>query len=374
MFFASVRKIEHLLPGMIIGVDAGALSISDKRLKVGVWRVTFELLKALSSIDRSKCYRLYSFAPIDKIVMKEFRSNMQNIVLSPSVWYMKVRLPLELSIHPVDIFLGLSQSIPGIHVKKTITFIYDIGFLQYPEKYGSSANKLKIQTAYAVQHSDDIITISESVKKDLIETYHIKANHIQVCYPGVSDVFQQTGKKEKKSYPYFLFVGSLWKGKNIPTLLSAFHKAINKAKLPHHLILIGGDYWPDREIEEIMKQGGLQSRIHILGHVSDTTLSQYYRGATALVTMTVTEGFCMPVAEAMASGCPVIASNIGPITETTGGSAILVDPFDKKACADAMIKMATDDSLRQRLRIRGLETVKKYSWKMFAENVYRIME
>ena len=359
---------------MIIGVDAGALSISDKRLKVGVWRVTFELLKALSSIDRSKCYRLYSFTPIEKKVLKEFGSTMQNIVLSPSVGYMKVRLPLELSIHPVDIFLGLSQSIPGIHVKKTITFIYDIGFLQYPEKYGSSANKLKIQTAYAAQHSDDIITISESVKKDLIDTYHIKANHIQVCYPGVSDIFKQTGKKEKRPYPYFLFVGSLWKGKNIPVLLRAFHRFVNKKTLQHHLVFIGGDYWHDEEIEKTIQQLKISKRVHLLGHVPDTVLSQYYRGATALVTMTLTEGFCMPVVEAMASGCPVIASNIGPITEITRGSAVLINPSDEKAYVDAMVKMATDDFLRRRLRELGLKTAKKFSWNQFAEKVNRIME
>jgi alpha-1,3-rhamnosyl/mannosyltransferase len=359
---------------MIIGVDAGALSISDPRLKVGVWRVTFELLKALSSIDRSKCYRLYSFAPIEKKVMKEFRSNMQNIVLSPSVGYMKVRLPLELSIHPVDVLLGLSQSIPRIHVKKTITFIYDIGFLQYPDKYGSSADKLKDQTAYAAQHSDDIVTISQSVKKDLIETYHIKANHIQVCYPGVSDVFTQTGKKEEKSYPYFLFVGSLWKGKNIPTLLRAFQRFLNKNTLPHHLVFIGGDYWHDEEIEKTIQQLEISECVHLLGHVPDTVLSQYYRGATALVTMTLTEGFCMPVVEAMASECPVIASNIGPISEITRGSAVLINPLDEKACAEVMIKMATDDFLRRKLRDCGLETAKKFSWNQFAEKVNRIME
>jgi glycosyltransferase involved in cell wall biosynthesis len=358
---------------MIIGVDAGALSISDERLKVGVWRVTFELLKKLSSIDTRNFYRLYSFAPIPKNILNKLGTNMMNIILTPSVGYMKFRLPLELMLRPVDLFLGLSQALPYMRHGKKIGFIYDIGFLLYPEKYGLSAGRLKNQTEDIADRSDDIITISQSVKTDIHTLYGVPNEKIHVCYPGVSSVFTRTGKKETKRYPYFLFVGSLWKGKNIPVLLSAFHRFINRTPLPHHLVLVGGDYWQDPEIGLTLKRLNLNTRIHFLGHVADERLAGYYRGATAFVMATLTEGFCLPVVEAMASGCPVIASHIRTISEVLGHAGILVNPTDTKGLCDSMTLIATDNKKRVRYQLLGFKRVKNYSWDVFAEKVYNII-
>ena len=102
---------------MMIGVDAGALSITDERLRVGVWRVTFYLLRELSSLDRNNTYRLYSFRPIDRDVMKYFGSNMQNVVLTPTIGWSSVRLPLELTLRPVDVFFGFSANTPLFPIK-----------------------------------------------------------------------------------------------------------------------------------------------------------------------------------------------------------------------------------------------------------------
>ena len=276
-------------------------------------------------------------------------------------------------LHPVDIFLGLSQALPFMSYGKKIGFIYDIGFLKYPEKYGTSADKLKDQTHYIAKHSDDIVTISQSVKKDICHEYNTPKERIHVCYPGVSDVFTQAGKKETKPYPYFLFVGSLWKGKNIPCLLSAFHQFYTKTPYPHHFILAGGDYWQDTDIEKTIQKFRLGKRVHFVGHVTDTRLACLYRGAEALVILTLTDGFCIPVVEALRCGCPVIASNIGPIAEITGKSAILVDPTHDNECFHVMKQIVSNRLLRQKLRERGLETSEKYSWDAFGKEICHII-
>src|SRR3989344_5851009 len=98
---------------MVIVVDAGALAISDERLKVGVWRVTFNLLRELGNLDRNNKYRLYSFRPISRGAMAHFGSNMVNIVLTPAIGWSSVRLPIELRLRPVDVFLGLAQVLPA---------------------------------------------------------------------------------------------------------------------------------------------------------------------------------------------------------------------------------------------------------------------
>jgi glycosyltransferase involved in cell wall biosynthesis len=356
---------------MIIGVDAGALSISDDRLKVGVWRVSFELLKSLSRIDKKNIYRLYSFSPIPQETMSQLGVNMKNIVLMPSVGFMKVRLPIELTRRPVDVFLGLSQCLPRMRKGKKIGFVYDIGFLSYPSMYGTSAEALKKQTHYLMKKADHIITISDSVKKDIHASYTCLEEYIHVCHPGVSRVFSQNTKKEKKKYPYFLFVGSLRKGKNIPDLIQAFQLCITKYKLPHHLILVGGDYWKDESIDTAINTYKVQHKVHSVGHVSDAELARLYKGATAFVTMSRIEGFCIPIVEAFASGCPVIASDIDPIRELVGSAGILVDPNSVHKVAVAMGTMATDVRIHQMYEKRGMTKAKKYTWNEFAKGVYK---
>src|SRR5690348_10387687 len=146
---------------MIIGVDAGALSIRDERLRVGVWRVTFNLLAQLSKLDPKNEYRLYTFLPIDKEVMQALGANIKNVVIRPAIGWSKIGLPLELKRHPVNIFLGLSQMIPKSSARN-IGFIYDLGFIHYPQAYPGSLRKLKKQTEQVAERSDRIITISDA--------------------------------------------------------------------------------------------------------------------------------------------------------------------------------------------------------------------
>ncbi len=79
---------------MIIGVDAGALSIHDERLRVGVWRVTYNLLRDLGAIDKKNEYRLYSFEPVDREVMRAFGPRMKNMVVRPKIGWSMIQLPI----------------------------------------------------------------------------------------------------------------------------------------------------------------------------------------------------------------------------------------------------------------------------------------
>src|SRR3990172_323750 len=97
---------------MTIGIDAGALAVRDERLKVGVYQITLHLLEELSRIDTANEYRLYSFLPLENNILSKFGKNMRNVVITPATGWMTWRLPLELLLRPVDVFLGPPQSIP----------------------------------------------------------------------------------------------------------------------------------------------------------------------------------------------------------------------------------------------------------------------
>ena len=354
---------------MNIGVDAGALSISDERLKLGVYWVNVNLLRELGEIDKTNTYFLYSFTPIAREVMESFGPRMINTVLAPQMGWAAIRLPLELKLHPVDLFLGLSQFIPPSK-SYNIGFIYDLGFLRHPEAYPDSQIKLAQITDNLVDRSNQIITISRAVKDDVVGRYSLEPKKVTMAYPGVNETFTPKGPAHEAEHPYFLFVGALKPGKNIPFLLRGFARFLTMQKNAFDLYLVGGEYWKDPDIQKEIEELHLVSRVQKLGFVPDTQLAGYYRGALAFVSPSLYEGFCLPAVEAMACGCPVVGSTEGAFPEVVGDGGILVDPYDSKALTAAMEVMANDKIKRFSYVKKGLQRSRKYSWKTFASRVH----
>jgi glycosyltransferase involved in cell wall biosynthesis len=356
---------------MKIGVDAGALGVTDERLKVGVYRVISNMLRVLGELDDTNQYYLYSFDPIDPSLMREFGPNMENRVLWPVKGWFRLRLPMELRLHPVDLFLATSQALPRT-TTKTIGFVYDLGFLHHPSSYPGSCRKLVRQTKRLVQRADAIITISKSVKKDIEATYE-RTDSVSIAYPGISNVFTKYSHFHPDSRPYFLFVGALKKGKNIPTLIRSFAQFLSTEKMPYDLIVVGGDYWRDKNITSACRALRLQGRITFAGYVTDEKLAHYYRGAVALVSPSLHEGFCLPAVEAMASGCPVIGSKAPAMPEIIGKAGLLVNPHSVSEIAGAMAKVAGSKKLRTSLVQKGIIRSQKFSWETFGKSVLRVI-
>ncbi len=357
---------------MIIGIDAGMLGITDERLQVGVWRVAVELLKQLGNMG-SNTYRLYSFHPIDPQLLAQLGTTMKNIVLFPSTGFLKIRLSIELFLHPVDCFLALGQALPMVLPKKTIGFVYDVAFLQSPRAYPGSYERLKDQTNDLVKRASHIVTISHTVKKDLIDTYDISDVKISVAYPGLGNEFSLKGKTIQRERLYFLFVGSLKKGKNVPFIIDAFAQFLLTTDKQFDLLLIGSNYWEDPEINQSISLYHLQDRVKRMGFVSDSDLACYYRGATALVSPSIAEGFGLPVVEAMASGCPVIVSDSSVFKEIVGDAGIFVNPRDGKDLSQAMQKVL-DISTRKTMNKLGIKRSKLYTWQLFAQRVLQCIK
>lgn len=355
---------------MVIGVDAGSLSITDERLKVGVWRVTFNLLKEFALIDKENEYRLFSFQKIDREVMNVFGPNVENKVITPATGWSSFWLPLELKRRPVDIFLGLSQSLPNAE-SHNIGFIYDLAFFYEPAAYGKSFFQLKKQTDDLVKRANHIITISHASKRDILERYAIEKDRVTVCYPGVDEQFssKETFIREN-SLPYFLFVGSLNRAKDIPLALHTFALFLKKIKQPYDFLLIGGDYWPDPAINESIHLYQLEDRVKRLGFITDEELPMYYRGATAFFTTAVREGFCLPAVESMACGTPVVAVDRGAMKEVVGDGGLVASSIDSSDIADLLFTIATKQKQREILTQLAMKRAQTFSWKSFAACVY----
>lgn len=362
---------------MKIGIDGGALSISDDRLKVGVYRVASHVVNDLPALRVKDSYRVYGFGRGDRMMNGANRKNVQYVSL-PRPGYQKIWQPIDIIQNPIQVYLGISQSIPLLpsilcDVRK-IGFIYDVGFLTHPGLYPDSFGALTAQTAAVISRADHILTISHASKAAITSAYGLADNRVSVSYLGVEPIFSEKCPAQKASRPYFLYVGALKRGKNIPMMLRAFAAFLAQSKKPYDFVLIGSDYWMDPDIAGTIEELGIAKRVRLLGFLSDKHLAAYYRGATALVTVSLVEGFGLPATEAMSAGCPVIASDVGSYPEVVGTSGLLVSPTDSTGIASAMIRMASDASFRTTCITRGHKQAKRYSWAAFIKGVARTIE
>lgn len=360
---------------MIIGLDAQMLAVKDDRLKVGVYRYVLGVLTELSKLDTTNQFRLYSGEPIDPDIVKQFSELWYPLVLRPMKAWQRLRLPLSLALHPVHMFLGFGQSLPRIvgPVSK-IGVIYDLGFFDYPDAYPRSYRRLVRQTNQLINRQSAVITISESVKDAILRQYKLSPDRIHVASPGVEPIFTPQGDKKMFSYPYILHVGSLKPGKNIPLLLKIFAQYRRQYHSDIHIVLAGGSYWPDPRITEVIKEEDLADVVHDVGHVSDNELAEYYRGALALVVTSRTEGFCIPVIEAMASGLPVIAPRLPIFEEVVADTSLLCDTGKYQSYVDVLHQLITMPDLQRAISAKGIAKSSRYTYAAAAQVYKKVIE
>lgn len=354
---------------MIIGVDAACLAVKNPNLKAGIYIVTYNLLCELARIDKKNTYFLYSFSPIDQKLMRKFPEYSKNIIAKPTRGWHHIGLPLMFLAKRPEVFLAMSQAMPRFHPFKTVGFIHGLDFL--PEFHGIRSAKMKHDTQYLVDSAQKIITTSAFLKNEINSLYG--KTSVSVVPLGVNKVLFENVKSYKKKTPYFLFVGTLKASKNISVLLESFAQFLKESNQQYSLVLIGSNFWLDKGIQASIQRLRLKQNITILPPLEQKTLAKYYKGALALVMPSLYEGFGLPAIEAMALGCPVIASNVGALPEVVGNAGLLADPTDHTKFAKLMGKVAVDKKFRQTLIVRGKVQAKKFTWGHFAKEVLAIM-
>lgn len=238
----------------------------------------------------------------------------------------QIRLPRIIQSVKADLLFSPHFTVPLRCPVPFVVTIHDLILHRYPNK--ASLVKIlayRFQMKHAVSHARSIITVSEFVKRELLLQYGESiASKTSVITEGVSEMYVPADKEAidavRSRYhltkPYLLYVGNAKQHKNLSTLLAAF----TMADLPgiELLLLTAGS--------EIDRLGELPPTVRRVENLRDDELPALYSGALACVTASLYEGYCLPIAEALACGCPVIASNASAIPETAAGHAVLLDP------------------------------------------------
>jgi glycosyltransferase involved in cell wall biosynthesis len=216
--------------------------------------------------------------------------------------------------------------------------------------------------------ADKILAISQSTKNDLIDYYKLPADKITVTHLASSI---KPAKNQVGSYPsdpYFLYVGTRRQYKNFVFFISAISPLV-KAKSNLQVFCAGGDKFTKEELE-LFKELNILDKVR-LESASDQNLQKLYSRATAFFYPSLYEGFGIPILEAMNSGCPVAASNVSSIPEVGGDAICYFDPLDKSSIYDVAKSLLEDEPLRQRLKEKGYQRAKKFSWKKTTEETYQ---
>ena len=121
-----------------------------------------------------------------------------------------------------------------------------------------------------------------------------------------------------------------------------------------------------------MEALGLENAVHFLGPVPEADLPVLYAGAAVFVFPSLYEGFGLPPLEAMACGTPVVTSNTSNLPEVVGDAGIMVAPRDVRALAEAMERVLMDEHLRAKLRTKGVERAKQFTWERAAQETFGV--
>jgi alpha-1,3-rhamnosyl/mannosyltransferase len=284
----------------------------------------------------------------------------------------------------VDILHATDHQIPNIKGVPVVATVMDAIPLIHPEWIRQNLKSLKSWLfARSVRQADHLITISEHSKQDLVSHLDIAPEKISVTPLGVDPVYFErislesrdaVLKKYNLNPGFFLFVGTLQPRKNLPKVLKAFNALPDSTRKQHQLIIVGRDGWANEDLLPELKNLEERGEGRWLSYLPQSEVFALLQSAGALVFASLYEGFGLPVIEAFAAQCPVIASNTTSLPEVTGDAAWTVDPNDADSISEAMLDVLANDTLRAERLELGLARARQYSWEECARqtlDVYR---
>ncbi|HKR00015.1 MAG TPA: glycosyltransferase family 1 protein, partial [Pyrinomonadaceae bacterium] len=345
------------------------------------------LVEALAELDTINRYTIYV---TKREAVERFRDRWPNVQVRSTLPHTPlVRIPLtleaELRRRPVDL-LHVQYTAPPFAPCPVVATIHDLSFEHLPQTFKRrSRAQLRLTVRRTARRSAHVIAPSEHTRRDLIETYGIDPERVSVTPLAAPSHFapvrdetevRRIGELYGLGQNYVLAVGSIQPRKNLVGLVAAYsalRRARPQANLPQ-LALVGKRAWLYGETLRAIRECGVADLTVVTGYVSESHLPALYTGALCFVYPSYFEGFGLPPLEAMQCGAPVIASNLTSLPEVVGDAGLLVDPFDRDALAAALAQMIDDSELRARLRTKGLERAKQFSWRETARLTLRVYE
>jgi glycosyltransferase involved in cell wall biosynthesis len=261
---------------------------------------------------------------------------------------------------------------------KSVTTVHDTTLNNFdnvdinPMVYKVKKRIFRLLLDTVLKRSQTILVPTEFVKRDLLNySKKLRPGSVVVTLEAGDPIDQEPEVIEQlQGAEYLCFVGNAFPYKNVQRTIEAFAQL----KISHpnlHLALAGKkDYFYEQH-EAYVKEHGIED-VHFLGFISDGEKRWLYQNAIAMVTSSLSEGFCIPLLEAMYEGCPVVSSNASCLPEVAGDAAIYFDPHSTEDLANKLRHLLNTPSMTDLLRAKGYERVKQFSWKRMADQTLAV--
>jgi len=361
-----------------IGIDARKLH------DFGIGTYIRNLLQQLAILDRQTEFVLIC-RPEDAATLASVGENFRPVPETAGNYSLaeQVKIPLALRREGVTLFHAPHYVLPPLVGCRAVVTIHDCIHLMFPQYL---PNRLALtfarnSIAVAARRAARVLTVSESSKRDILRFVDVPPDKIDVIYNAYDERFAIEPREDdvvrvRERYqlhdPFVLYAGNVKPHKNLERLIEAFD-LVRARGLDHlKLVLIGDEISRYAALRRAVHQHHLHKHVRFLGYMSQETLAVMYRLAGVFVFPSLYEGFGLPPLEAMASGTPVVTSNVSSLPEVAGDAALLVDPYDPEAIGDGIYRVLTDEALRCGLRQRGIARARQFSWEASVSRVREI--
>ena len=350
--------------------------------KSGISQYIINLLREFSANRNGYEYEVLIYEDEKEIFLPDtngmkalsFGERLRNPIIN--VGWHQVALPELCKKHNYDVlFLPAgNRRLPVTSACPTVGTVHDFSSIHVKGKY-DAARMFYITRVLPglVRRLSQVLTVSESSKRDIIEYARVPEDRITVT-PLAADSSlyfprdkAECAEKVRHRFgfegPYILFISRIeHPGKNHVRLIRAFSRLKEREHLPHKLVLAGSDWGGADEVHRTAAQSSFADSIIFTGFAKTEDLPDLYSGSDLFVFPSLYEGFGLPVLEAMASGVPVACSNISSMPEVAGDAAALFDPYDEEAIEDALRQMLTNDERLRDAARRGLDRSREFTW------------
>ncbi|MCQ2274049.1 MAG: glycosyltransferase family 4 protein [Bacteroidales bacterium] len=318
-----------------------------------------------------------------------FASNVHPVVLCPQarhplLWilYFEVSMKCALKKHKIDFLFSPECYIPLRLGIPTLSVFHDLNY-EHAKDYLKPSHQMYMDyfSRRFAGGSTRIATVSTYSKQDIVDTYQIDPNKVDVVYNGANEGYRPLSLEEQRmtrarfsqGARYFIFIGTILKRKNLSTLLKSFDRFKATDKEGIKLLVVGNRVWWQDELEAEYNAMKYQKDVVFIGRAPQEDLFKLLGSSIALVYPSLFEGFGIPILEAYNAEVPVITSNCTSMPEVAGGAAILVEPTDSLAMAAAMGRIAKDPLFCANLVAKGCEQRKRFSWDITANKLWESM-